>query len=84
MYLFVFLRLAVFILFFQEIECLQNTFDDLSTKCQLAISNFTEEEGEVCALCSSTFQNLSVGRSELGFIKRVEKGRIFTVKDLGS
>ncbi|XP_067052995.1 Golgi apparatus protein 1-like [Acropora muricata] len=30
----------------EEIECLQNIFDDLSEECQHAISNFTEEEGE--------------------------------------
>ena len=61
--LFVFLSLAVFILLFQEIECLQDKFDNLTKTCQLAISNFTEEEGEVCALCRCTFQNLTVCRS---------------------
>ena len=30
------------------------------------------------------FKNLSVGKTELGFIKRIEKGRIFTAKDLES
>ena len=32
----------------QEIECLQEKFDNLTATCQKAISDFTEEEGEVC------------------------------------
>ncbi|XP_068684167.1 Golgi apparatus protein 1-like [Montipora foliosa] len=30
----------------EEIQCLQDKFDDLGQKCQNAIGNFTEEEGE--------------------------------------
>ena len=32
----------------QEIQCLQEKFDNLTTACSQAISQFTEEEGEVC------------------------------------
>ncbi|WP_459806147.1 cysteine rich repeat-containing protein, partial [Herbidospora sp. RD11066] len=30
----------------EEIQCLQEKFDELDEKCRSAISNFTEEEGE--------------------------------------
>ena len=35
------------LLFLQEIECLQEKFNNLTTKCTDAIAQFTEEEGEV-------------------------------------
>ena len=29
---------------FQEMECLQDNFDELSERCQWAVGNFTEDE----------------------------------------